>query len=175
MTCQQNLAPLIAAEAFRAGVPVAIALAVAQHETGMCHWWPDGSVKVGAAGEIGVFQVEPATAPGVDLTDPDANIQAGVGYLAQMYAEFGDWMTTVAAYNWGPGKVQKALLSGAPFPAAVNNYVAAVLGSSSVNALQMVATQSEPPNLPVSYSGSSSVMKWSLGIAGGLVLLTLLD
>jgi soluble lytic murein transglycosylase-like protein len=167
MGCQQNLAPLIIAEANRQSVPTSIALAVAQRESGMCHWNADGSVKVGAHGEIGVFQVMPATAPFTDLTDVYANISAGVGYLADMYAEFGSWATAIAAYNWGPSKVQNALASGGSFPAAVNNYVAAIVGSADID--------TAAASSPVSYSGSSNLAKWAIGISGGLVLLLLLE
>ena len=132
MACQQDLRPAIAAEAQRQGVPPEIALAVAQKETGVCHWDASGTVKIGRAGEIGVMQVLPLTAPGVDLYDPAANIRAGVGYLAAMYQRYGDWTAAVAAYNWGPGHMDKLFAGIVSLPSSVAAYVSSVLGSSAV-------------------------------------------
>jgi soluble lytic murein transglycosylase-like protein len=69
----------------------------------------------------------PATAAGlgVDPTDLSGNVQGGISYLNQLYQQFGDWATALAAYNWGPGNVSK---SGGSIPSSVAAYVAKVLG-----------------------------------------------
>jgi soluble lytic murein transglycosylase-like protein len=80
------------------GVDPAIALAVAQQESGF------NQAARGAAGEVGVFQLMPATASGLGVNpySTSENIQGGVSYLAQLYRQFGDWTKALAAYNGGP-------------------------------------------------------------------------
>lgn len=111
----------ISATASAAGVPPSIALAVAQQESSF-----NQSAR-GAAGEIGVFQLMPGTAAslGVNPTDLTQNIQGGVNYLAQMYAQFGDWPTALAAYNAGPGNVSKGII-----PASTQSYVSSILANA---------------------------------------------
>lgn len=79
------------------GVPPAIALAVAQQESGF------NQGAVGAAGEIGVFQLMPATAAGlgVDPSDLAQNIQGGIAFLAQLFDKYGSWPAALSAYNSG--------------------------------------------------------------------------
>jgi len=80
------------------GVPPSIALAVAQIESSF------NQAAVSSAGAIGVMQLMPKTAAGlnVDPTDATQNIQGGVDYLAQLYNQFGNWPAALAAYNAGP-------------------------------------------------------------------------
>ena len=59
----------------------AIAVAVATRESGIMQWKPNGQLLIGKAGEIGIFQVMPSSAPGYDLSDPMQNIAAGVSFL----------------------------------------------------------------------------------------------
>jgi len=62
------------------------------------------------AGAIGVMQLMPETARslGVDPYDEEQNIDGGVRFLGQMLKTFnGDVKKAVAAYNAGPGAVQK--------------------------------------------------------------------
>jgi soluble lytic murein transglycosylase-like protein len=108
-----------------AGVDPGIALAVAQVESG-------GNQNArGAAGEVGIFQVLPTTAPGANLADTNTNIQVGVGYLAQLYSMFGTWPDALAAYNWGPGNVQQSNAYGqGNYPDSVQEYVNNVLGAA---------------------------------------------
>lgn len=41
------------------------------------------------------------------LMDPYVNLRAGARYLAMMWRQFGDWRLAIAAYNAGPGAVQR--------------------------------------------------------------------
>lgn len=134
MACKVNLRDLITSEANAQGVDPSIALAVAQTESGTCQWAPDGSVITSYAGAIGVFQLEPATAAmlGVDPNDVNQNIQGGIAYLKQMYVKYGNWQSALAAYNWGPGKVDQAIASGLAIPGEVLNYVKGILGMGAV-------------------------------------------
>ena len=61
------------------------------------------------AGAIGLTQLMPGTAKdlGVNPYDPGQNLEGGARYLRQMYDQFGNWDTAQAAYNMGPGALQK--------------------------------------------------------------------
>lgn len=38
-----------------------------------------------------------------------ASTRAALDYLEELYGQFGDWQLALAAYNWGPGNVERAL------------------------------------------------------------------
>jgi hypothetical protein len=130
-----TLQQIVSQAAAAAGVPSAIAFAQAQQESG---WNPNAyNPKSGATG---LFQLEPATASGLgvtNLTDPTQNAQAAMTYMAQLYQQFGDWGTALAAFDWGPGSVAKAQakssdwLNGAP--AETQNYVSSILSSAGMD------------------------------------------
>jgi soluble lytic murein transglycosylase-like protein len=70
---------------------------------------PDAVSKVGA---IGLMQLMPATAKelGVDPKDWRQNLEGGAKYLRNMLNMFGGrYRPALAAYNWGPGNVRKAI------------------------------------------------------------------
>lgn len=116
----------------QSGIDPSIALAVARQESGIQQFWQRGPKKgqliVSPKGAIGIMQVEPATAPGVDLKDPQRNIRAGVGELRRLHGVYGEWPLALAAYNWGQGHVDDALKGLRAVPAEVTRYVDAVLG-----------------------------------------------
>jgi RHS repeat-associated protein len=67
---------------------------------------------VGAAKEIGLLQVKPATAEGlgfdpVALKDPATNIRAGTLYLGQLRERFGNDHDALVAYNAGPRRFRQ--------------------------------------------------------------------
>ena len=70
------------------------------------------------AGAMGLSQLMPGTARelGVaDPFDPAQNLRGGAKYLAQMLQRFGDLRLALAAYNAGPGAVEKAGLAVPPY------------------------------------------------------------
>lgn len=78
-------------------------------------------------GALGVMQLMPATAAalGVDPRDAASNISGGAAYLAQQIERFGSVPLALAAYNAGPGAVQR--WGGIPPYAETRGYVASVL------------------------------------------------
>jgi soluble lytic murein transglycosylase-like protein len=104
-------------------VPEALFLRLVQQESG---WRADA---VSHKGAIGLAQLMPQTARllGVNPHDPRQNLEGGARYLAEQYRTFGSWRLALAAYNAGPGAVQK--YGGVPPFKETRNYVRVILGS----------------------------------------------
>src|SRR5262245_5377984 len=116
---------LIDEAADRHGIDRELAHTVAQMES---NYNPQARSPVGA---MGVMQLMPATARSLgvsDAFDPAQNIEGGVKYLAQLSRRYdNDPRLVMAAYNAGPGAVDKALKRGAggvPQYRETLNYVA---------------------------------------------------
>ena len=158
---------LIYNTAIAQGVDPAIALAVAQKESGTNQWLPSGDVIRGTSGEYGVFQLMPETAAqlGVDPTDLQGNITGGITFLGQLFNKYGNWNQALSAYNSGNPNSKATTVLG---------YVASVLGLANGYARQLtqVAAAGGPSSgLSVSdVLGSVSGPGTSLAIIGGLLL-----
>jgi soluble lytic murein transglycosylase-like protein len=86
---------------------------------------------VSPAGAIGETQLMPATAAGLGVNprDPIGNLVGGARYLRQQLDKFGgDYKKALAAYNAGPGAVQK--YGGVPPYAETQNYVRNILANA---------------------------------------------
>ncbi|MFZ9395580.1 MAG: lytic transglycosylase domain-containing protein [Erythrobacter sp.] len=89
--------------------------------------WRHGAVS--PKGARGLAQLMPGTARdlGVNPDDPYANLEGGARYLREQLNRFGgDLEKALAAYNAGPGRVERA--GGVPRIAETRQYVAAILG-----------------------------------------------
>lgn len=92
-------------------------------------WRTDAVSPVGARG---LAQLMPGTARelGVDASDPFANLEGGARYLRAQIDRFdGDLEKALAAYNAGPGRVERA--NGIPNIRETKTYVAAIMGRLS--------------------------------------------
>ena len=83
---------------------------------------------VSEKGATGLMQLMPATAAelGVNPKDKFQNVAGGVRYFDDMLAKYGDKNIALAAYNWGPGNVDKWLKRGgneAELPAETRAYI----------------------------------------------------
>jgi soluble lytic murein transglycosylase-like protein len=100
----QRFNALIAQAAARYGVDKDLVHAVVQAES---DYNPTCRSRCGA---MGLMQLMPGTARGLGVTnawDPAQNIDGGVRYLRQQLDRFKDVDLAVAAYNAGPGAVQR--------------------------------------------------------------------
>ena len=104
------------------GVPEDLFKRLVQQES---NWNPKARSHKGA---MGLAQLMPGTARklGVNPRDPKQNLEGGAKYLSQQYAKFKSWRLALAAYNAGPGAVQK--YNGVPPYKETRNYVKVILG-----------------------------------------------
>jgi len=113
------------AAAQKHNIPADLFLRLVHQESG----W--NSRAVSHAGAIGLAQLMPGTAAdlNVDPTNPAQNLEGGARYLRQQYEAFGTWRLALAAYNAGPGAVQKH--GGIPPFRETRDYVRIIAGSPS--------------------------------------------
>ena len=69
------------------------------------------------SGAGGMWQFMPTGAYGLarngwvdERFDPEKSSRAYARYIKSLYNQFGDWYLAMAAYDWGPGKVQRAVM-----------------------------------------------------------------
>lgn len=94
---------------------------------------------VSHVGAMGLMQLLPSTGKelagrmniewkGPDtLFDPIINVKLGTAYLSQLADRYGSVDTALAAYNWGPGRIDRRLRRGATVPSRYTERVMRVL------------------------------------------------
>jgi soluble lytic murein transglycosylase-like protein len=117
-------ADLFTRAAGRHGVDASLLAAVASQESGF------DSQAVSSAGAQGLMQFMPATARGlgVNSLDPASAIDGAARYLSSLTKQFGSTQLALAAYNAGPGTVNR--YGGIPPYPETQNYVSAVMNKA---------------------------------------------
>lgn len=108
------------------GVNEDIFLRLVSAESG---WNPQAKSSAGAAGLV---QLMPGTAQGLGVTnpyDPVQSLTGGARYLSQQLKRFGSYDKALAAYNAGPGNVER--YGGIPPFKETQNYVKKILGGTT--------------------------------------------
>ena len=116
-----EVAAAIQESSLRHAVPTPVVEAVAWQESRY------NQAAISPKGARGVMQLMPATAStlGVDAADLKSNIDGGVAYLAQQMRRYGDLRLALAAYNAGPGAVDR--YGDVPPYAETQTYVRSIL------------------------------------------------
>jgi soluble lytic murein transglycosylase len=83
---------------------------------------------VSHVGAMGLMQLLPSTAEEVaqkleiewmgddTLFDPVVNVKLGTAYLRELADRYDDVNLALAAYNWGPGRIDRRIRRGAAIP-----------------------------------------------------------
>ena len=136
---RQQLEQFAGLAANKYGLPLNLFKALIGRESG---WDP---TVVSSAGAIGLGQLMPGTAQGLDVdpNNPRQNLFGAAKYLSDQYKKFGDWKLALAAYNAGPGAVTK--YGGIPPYAETQAYVQNILGDiGGLKAIQDVIAGQQP-------------------------------
>lgn len=109
-------------ESARTEVPLELVLAVVQVESGYHNF---ARSRVGA---LGLMQIMPHTGRALareleidwngneTLFEPVLNVRMGTHYLGYLHRRYGSYQAALAAYNWGPARIDRRLRRGSAMP-----------------------------------------------------------
>lgn len=162
------IARALKSAAAQSGVPYPMLAAVAHVES---RYDPSA---VSPRGAMGLMQLMPDTAKHLGVTRPFDPLQSALGaaiFLQRMFAKYGSWPESLAAYNWGPGNVDRARPQ-AQWPGSVRRYVASVLAMSSpATAAPPTASSAVYASVvPIPAGGGAGIAVVAIGLGLGLAL-----
>jgi Transglycosylase SLT domain len=102
-----QFSPAFQAATAKYQLPPGLLASVAERESGF-----DPGV-VSSAGAVGLMQLLPKYFPGAGK-DANRDIDTAARYLRQLYDQFGNWSTALAAYNEGPTRLANSNLVPVP-------------------------------------------------------------
>lgn len=157
---------MIVAAANAQGVPPALALGVAAHESG---FQPDATnYNANGTTDFGVMQLNSSTVQTLGISDPmdpQTNINAGVSLLAKYLQQYGgDQSMALWAYASGPGAVAAG---GAPNSTA-QNFINFVTGYTPDASLDLTGAAA-PASLDDSGDSAGGIDLSALGIPTGSI------
>lgn len=166
---------LISSIATQKGISPALALAVAQHESGF-----DPNAQNSTSSAAGLFQLINATQQQYGVTnpyDPTQNTTAGVQFLSDMLKQYnGDQTLALMAYSCGPGNVNKYLSTGT-WPSICDTSYPAAIANLEGSSAPTVATDTitSAPDVPIDMGVEISSVDWGTVLPvvaiGGLFIL----
>lgn len=127
----RQVSEVIVAESLRFDMSWELVLAVIYTESGFHNF------AVSTVGALGLMQIMPHTGKilaaqldipweGNDtLFRPIVNVRMGTHYLAHLHERYDDWDKALAAYNWGPSRIDWKLRNGRMLPVEYVNQVMA--------------------------------------------------
>lgn len=141
------------------------------------------------AGAKGIWQLMPARAAQYGLKrdrwvdereDPLKSTQAALRHLKDLYQMFGDWYLAMAAYDWGPVNVQKAVEKTGyadywtlrklhAFPKETENYVPIILATAYVAKDPKAFGFDVQPDPPLAYDQVSVLVPTDLRLVAQLI------
>ncbi len=119
---EEKVASAVVREARRNDLDPALVLAVIQVESGGYY------LATSHVGALGLMQLLPTTAEEIahkldldwrgpdSLFDPVLNVMLGTAYIKRLADRYGDVSTALAAYNWGPGRIDRRIRKGSGVP-----------------------------------------------------------
>lgn len=118
----REAAVAVVEESRRHDVPLDLVLAVIQVESGYHNF---ARSRVGA---LGLMQIMPHTGRtlaselGIEwkgnetLFEPATNVRMGTYYLGYLHRRYGSYPAALAAYNWGPARIDRRIRRGSAMP-----------------------------------------------------------
>lgn len=148
--CRRAYWPFVRDAECRHGLPIGLLDALVIQES---RYQPTA---LSFAGAGGLTQLMPRTAGGLgvlDRFDPVSNVDGGARYLKTMLGRYRSIPVTLAAYNAGPGAVDRA--RGIPANAETPDYVSRVLGFWNQASTAAAVPDDYARAVTLSFSGSN--------------------